>query len=294
VKANTATQANRTYGNAWLYAMLIRLLRVIPVRALYAFAAAIVVPVTLIVSPGARIAHSYYRRRRKLGRLEAWAATYKNHCLFAQTVIDKFAVYAGKQIAFEYEGLDCYNDMQRRSGALLQLSAHIGCAELLGYTLRRTKPYNVLVDGAENKSLMNYRSAAFAQTDIKMIPVGSGEGSSKMIGEAFERGEIVGAFADRYANPEKVVTSRLHGYEVRLAKGPFSLAVVRGIDVVMVNAMKEKGGSYRAFFTPLRYDKSLSPKEQRQQLADAYTAEVERLMHKYPLQWFNYFELWKE
>jgi predicted LPLAT superfamily acyltransferase len=62
----------------------------------------------------------------------------------------------------------------------------------------------------------------------------------------------------------------------------------------VVNAMKEKDGSYSAFFTPLTYDKTLPASQQRQQLADAYTAEIERLLEMYPLQWFNYFDLWTD
>lgn len=203
-------------------------------------------------------------------------------------------MYAGRYFKFEYDGLDFYNAVQRQEGALLQLSAHIGCSEILGYTLQRQKRFNVLVDGTETHALMKYRNKAFAQTNIKMIPVGDENKSSEKITEAFERGEIVGAFADRYADANKTITSKLFGYETNLAKGVFSLAVTRGIDVVMVNAMKEHDGSYKAFFTRLSYDKSLSPKLQRQQLADAYTAEIERLMILYPLQWFNYFELWSE
>lgn len=281
------------YGNAWLYALLIKLLRVVDIKVFYVFAAVFVVPITLVFSNGARIVFNYYHKRKHLGSLKAWIATYKNHCLFAETVIDKFAVYAGKEFKFEYEGLDYYNNLQQRDDALLQLSAHIGCSEILGYTLKRNKTLNILVDGAEKPALMEYRNKAFAQTGIKMIPVGTGSKSSEKISETFDRGEIVGAFADRYMNPNKVITSRLHGYEVSLAKGVFSLAVTRGIDVVMVNAMKERNDSYKAFFTPLHYDKSISPKQQRQQLADAYAAEIERLMHLYPLQWFNYFNLWK-
>lgn len=281
-----------SYGNAWLYAMLVRCLSVVDVRFFYVFTAVCVVPFTLVFSAGARMAFDYYHQRRSYGWMRAWMATYHNHCLFAQTVIDKFAMYAGKRFKFEYEGLDCYKAMQQRREALLQLSAHIGCSEILGYTLQRAKPYNVLVDGAEKASLMHYRSAAFGKTNIRMIPVGNGEASSGLIADAFERGEIVGAFADRYVNAGKVVTAKLHGHDVKLAKGPFSLAVVRGIDVVMVNAMKQKDGSYKAFFTPLHYDKSLPARKQRQQLADAYAAEVERLVDAYPLQWFNYFDLW--
>lgn len=291
---STTSQDRQSYGNAWMYALLIRLLRIISVKVFYAVSAVFIVPVTLFVSNGARIAFRYYHCRRHMGWLKAWIATYRNHCLFAETVIDKFAMYAGKDLKFEYEGLDYYNAIQREGGALLQLSAHIGCSEVLGYTLRREKTFNVLVDGAEKQSLMKYRDKAFAQTNIHMIPVGNGSLSSELIAEAFERGEIVGVFADRYENPNKTVTSQLHGYGVKLSKGVLSLAVTRGINVVMVNAMKERGGTYRAFFTPLYYDKTLSPRQQRQQLADAYTAEIERLLSRYPLQWFNYFDLWND
>ena len=99
-------------------------------------------------------------------------------------------------------------------------------------------------------------------------------------------------FADRFSNPKKVVTSKLLGYDVKLARGPFSLAVNMGVDVYMVTAMKEKDGSYSASVKFLEYDKTLSHREQRQQLADQYTAEIDRILEIYPLQWFNYFNLW--
>ena len=140
---------------------------------------------------------------------------------------------------------------------------------------------------------MSYRKASFGDMNIKMIPVGVGASHSEEMVDALSRGEILSAFADRLMNINKVVISKIHGSEVTLAKGPFSLATTRGIDVIMASAMKEKDGSYTAYFTPLPYDKTLSKTEQRQQLADAYTAEIERLLEKYPLQWFNYSDLWK-
>ena len=60
----------------------------------------------------------------------------------------------------------------------------------------------------------------------------------------------------------------------------------------LISAMKEKDGSYSAFIKPLPYDKTLTKAQQRQQIADAYTAEIERLLEKYPYQWFNYSDLW--
>ena len=246
-----------TYGNAWIHKTLIKLLKVVDIRVFYVFMYIFVIPFTLVFSKGSRLTYQYFR----------W-------------------------VAFKDE--DRYRVMTEGPDAFLQLSAHIGCSEILGYSYHVSKPCNVLVFGGEKQSLMGYRSSSFSEMNVNMIPVGVENTHSEEIVEAFDRGEIVIAFADRLMNPKKVITSTIHGFGVRLAKGPFSMAVTRGIDVVVVNAMKEKDGSYSAFFTPLTYDKTLPASQQRQQLADAYTAEIERLLEMYPLQWFNYFDLWTD
>lgn len=282
-----------TFGSAWMFRALIVLLKVIPIRAFYAFMAICVIPVTMVFSAGARLTFHYFHQRRGYGWWQSLRATYQNHCLFGQTVIDKFAIYAGHQFTIHYHGLDYYQQLQEKPEAFIQLSAHIGCSEILGYTLHVKKACNVLVYGGEKQSLMGYRKASFGQSNIRMIPVGTEGSRSEDIVDALDRGEVVSAFADRFMNINKVVVGTLHGYEVNLAKGPFSLATTRGIDVVMASAMKEKDGSYTAWFTPLPYDKTLPKAEQRQQIANAYTAEIERLLEMYPLEWFNYSNLWK-
>jgi predicted LPLAT superfamily acyltransferase len=44
--------------------------------------------------------------------------------------------------------------------------------------------------------------------------------------------------------------------------------------------------------TPLLYDKNKEKRVQCQQLADAYTSEIEKLLLMYPDQWFNYSDIW--
>jgi len=282
-----------TFGSAWMFKALIGMLKIINIRVLYGFMAICVIPVTLVLSPGARLTYRYYHKRLGYGMWKALGATYRNHCIFGQTVIDKFAMYAGRKFRISYHGLELYRELLASDKPLIQLSAHIGCSEILGYSLHVGKPCNVLVYGGEKQSLMNYRKASFGNSNIKMIPVGIGTSHSEDIVNALDNGETVSAFADRFMNINKVLVSTLHGYQVNLAKGPFSLATTRGIDVIMASAMKEKDGSYTAYFTPLHYDKTRSKSEQRQQLADAYTAEIERMLEMYPLQWFNYSDLWR-
>lgn len=275
-----------------MYRTLIRMLKNIDVRVFYCFMSVCVIPFTLIFSPGARLTFRYYHQKRQYGVWKSWWSTYRNHCIFGQTVIDKFSMYAGRKFKMNYNNLDLYKEMTSKPEPIIQLSAHIGCSEVLGYSLPLTKTCNVLVYGGEKQSLMHYRKASFGHMNVKMIPVGIGSTHSDEIIEALDKGEIVSAFADRFMTENKVVVSTIHGHEVKLAKGPFSLATTRGIDVIMVNAMKEKDGSYTVFMTPLDYDRTLPKSEQRQQLADAYTAEINRLLDLYPLQWFNYSNIW--
>lgn len=285
------SHAGMTYGNARLYRMLIFMLRILNIKVFYVFMAVCVIPVTMVFSSGARLTFSYFRKRRGYGWWKALRATYGNHYVFGQTVIDKFAMYAGHKFTINYKGLEQYEALVEGKDSFLQLSAHIGCSEILGYSLHVNKTCNVLVYGGEKQSLMGYRQASFGDMNIKMIPVGTEDSHSDDIVRALDNGEIVSAFADRFINERKMLTATLHGSQVKLAKGPFSLATTRGISVIMASAMKERNGSYTAYFTPLHYDSSLPKAQQRQQIADAYMAEIERLLEIYPLQWFNYSDL---
>ena len=91
-----------TFGSAWMYKALIRMLTFINIKVLYAFMAVCVIPVTLVFSSGARLAFRYFRDRRGYGWWRSLRATYVNHCLFGQTVIDKFAMYAGRKFRITY------------------------------------------------------------------------------------------------------------------------------------------------------------------------------------------------
>ena len=249
-----------------MHRTLIKLLRRVDIRYVYRFTAVCVIPVAMVVSPGARIAYRYFRKRRGQGRWQALLSTYRNHCLFGQTVIDKFAMYAGHRFEIHSTGHEFFYAHVRDDQPVMLLNAHIGSSEMVGYNLSQSKPCNVLVYGGEKEELMEYRKKQFADMGIKM----------------------------RFMNPRKVIRSTIHGFKVRLSRGPFAIAVNRGIDVYMVVAMKQQDGSYDGRIIYLDYDKTLPHREQCQQLADLYTAEIEKILEEYPLQWFNYFNIWED
>lgn len=288
--------AGTTYGNAWMHKWLIRMLRHIDVRILYLFVAIFVIPVCLVLNPSRGIAYRYFRRRIGYGRLKSAWKTYVNHCLFGQVVVDKFAMYAGKKFDVEVEN---YNEFLERASreeeGFVQLSAHIGSYEIAGYTLAvEGKSFNALVFAGEKASVMQNRSKMFADTNINMIAIQPDMSHLFEIDKALADGEIVSMPADRINGSQKCIEHVFLGAKAKFPLGPFSVATMRGFDVLAVNVMKDSLLGYKIYVTPLAYDKEASRQEQIRQLSSAYVAELEKRVRQYPTQWYNYFEFWQE
>lgn len=283
-----------TYGNGWMHKWLIRLLRYTDTRVLYAFAAIFIVPVCLIVNPAQRIAYRYFRDRCGMLWLRAVIKTYVNFYMFAQVVIDKFAMYAGRKFKTEIEGYDYFLTLAGKEGGFIQLSAHIGNYEIAGYTLTAEKKrFNALVFAGEKESVMRNRNRMFGDRNIRMIAIKPDMSHIFLINNALSDGETVSMPADRVIGSQKTMAVNLLGKEAHLPAGPFTVATMRGLPVIAVNVMKTAHDTYKIYVTPLRYDLSAPRRQQARQLADAYAAEIGRMMTMYPEQWYNYFDFWQ-
>lgn len=283
-----------TYGNGWMHKWLIRLLRHTDTRVLYAFAAVFIVPVCLIVNPAQRITYRYFRDRWGMSWLRAVIKTYVNFYMFAQVVIDKFAMYAGRKFKTEIEGYDYFLTLAGKEGGFIQLSAHIGNYEIAGYTLTAEKKrFNALVFAGEKESVMRNRNRMFGDRNIRMIAIKPDMSHIFLINNALSDGETVSMPADRVIGSQKTMAVNLLGKEAHLPAGPFTVATMRGLPVIAVNVMKTAHDTYKIYVTPLRYDLSAPRRQQARQLADAYAAEIGRMMTMYPEQWYNYFDFWQ-
>ena len=288
--------AGTTYGNEWMHKWLIRMLRYIDVRILYLFVALFIIPVCLVLNPSRGIAYRYFRQRIGYGRMKSAWKTYVNHCLFGQVVVDKFAMYAGKKFVVEIENYNEFIDRAaRKEEGFVQLSAHIGNYEIAGYTLAvEGKRFNALVFAGEKASVMRNRSKMFTGTNISMIAIQPDMSHLFEIDKALTDGGIVSMPADRINGSKKCIELDFLGAKAKFPLGPFSVATMRGLDVLAVNVMKDSLTSYKIYVTPFLYDKGATRQEQIKQLSEAYVAELEKRVRQYPEQWYNYFEFWQE
>ncbi len=285
--------AGTTYGNAWMHRWLIRMLRYIDVRVLYAFTAIFVIPVCLFVNPSGAIIYRYFRKQHGYGPLKSSLKTYQNHCQFSQVVIDKFATYAGKTFRMEIEGIEHFQQLAKGEESFVMLSSHIGNYEIAGYTLSsEQKPLNALVFFGEKASVMDNRAKLFADTNTRMIPIRPDMGHLFEIDQALQNGEIVSMPADRLLGSQKKLQIPFLNGTAAFPYGPFSIATLRGLNVLAIHVMKQSARTYKIYVTPLCYNREAPRQQQIQELAQQYVAEVQRIVKLYPTQWYNYFEFW--
>lgn len=290
-----ARWSGKTYGNGWMHRWLIRILRVTDVRLLYAFVNMFVVPPTLLVNANARRAiYRYFRRRHCYGRLKSVWQTYRNHCLFAQVVIDRFAMYAGKRFDIAIDNGDEFDRLAAAPGGFIQLSSHIGNYELAGYSLRaETKRFNALVFGGEKATVMANRNRLFCGNNIRMIAVGADMSHLFEIDSALSAGDIVSMPADRVFGSQKTFVASLLGAEARLPQGPFILAALRGVPMLFVAVMKESPRRYRITVRRVDSDTAAPASKRARALAAEYARCLEETLRRYPGQWYNFYDFWE-
>lgn len=283
-----------TYGNGWMHRWLIRFLRVIDVRLLYAFTYVFVVPPTLIVNAKARCSiYGFYRKGMRYGKLKSAWMTYKNHCAFSQVVIDRFAMYAGKKFKIDVVGYDEFKQLTRQPEGFIQLSSHIGNYEIAGYSLcTPEKRFNAMVFGGEKESVMANRSKLFEGNNIRMIPMREDMSHLFEINQALADGEILSMPADRVFGSQKAFSCEFLGHPAKFPQGPFLLAAVRNVPMLFVSVMKTGTKRYTATVSRIETGTEGNTKVKAAALARKYVELLEKTVKEYPAQWYNYFEFW--
>lgn len=278
-----------------MHRTLIGSLRWLDVRLIYVFTSIFIIPVCLLLNlnHSRTTAYQYFRRRLGYGCLRASWYVYVNHCLFAQVVVDRFAVFAGKRFKLDIDGYEYFQQLESETKGFMILSSHIGCYEVAGYSLiSKSKRFNALVFGGEKATVMKGRQEALSEHNIRMIPVREDMSHLFIVNEALSNNEIMSMPADRIVGSAKVVKVNFFGETASLPAGPFSVTTMNGFDALAVNVMKISAKRYKVYVTRLSYDTQVPRKQQMQQLANCYVEELERRVRQYPSQWFNFYDFW--
>lgn len=283
-----------TDGNRWMQQQLISCFRFLPLWFYYV-GVACVVPFYMLFGKGYKPSYRFYRRRMGMSAVRSFGMAYRNHCRFGQVMIDRFACYAGVKFRLEREGEDVFPSLAASPDSFVMLSSHTGNYEISGYTFTMTnKMLNVLVYTGETETIMKNRQIQFERHHIRMVPVTADMGHVYAINQAFEKGDAVSMPADRSFGGGRTVDCPFFGVVAPFPLGPFATIAMRRLKAVCVFVMKEGVKRYRVFVHPLEIpDASVPNREAAKQMAAQYAALLEKIVRRYPEQWFNFFDFWQ-
>lgn len=284
----------RTDGAGWMHNGLVAVMKAVPLRLMYGFATLFVVPFYILFSKGRQPMFRFFRQHLGYPPLKSFCWTFLNFRRFSQIIIDRFRMYAGGKFDFEIDNYHLYQDFAAADPGFLIFSAHVGSYEAAGYTLVATKKrYNALVFSGEAESVMRNRQKMFDETNIRMIPVKEDMSHIFLMNSALENGESVSIPSDRIVGGQKTITCDFFGSPAKFPLGPFVLAAQRDVAVLSIHVMKEAAKKYHIFIEQIK-GQGDTIRTKAADIAQKYVSTIESVLRKYPEQWFNYYDFWKD
>lgn len=247
--------------------------------------------------------HSFFFYRHILNYKpgKARLKIYRNYYLFGQTLLDKVALLAGAKTNFTrtHEGGDVLDKIAAAGKGGILISGHIGNWEIAGQLLNRLNTtFNILMYENERENLKQYMDRIQTKKNVKIIAIKEGDlGHMIELYNAFSRNELVVMHGDRFRDQAKTITVPFLGKPAEFPAGPFIMAAKFGVPVTYVFAVKEGLSHYHLFASEPVHMKRARTEEQTQtavqDLLQRYIMEFEKIVRRYPEQWFNYYAFWK-
>ncbi len=244
---------------------------------------------------------AYLRRRfPQANTLGRWARAWRAYLGFACSLVDRFAMIRSGPETFQLtrENTAAAQAAVQAGGAIV-LTAHMGNPDLGASALRSGVPrvVNMVQYHDQNDPYVTLIREALGERAPRIIALNSGdELASLEVVRALRRGEIVAMKTDRLVDARSVTVPFLGG-DIRLPSGPLLLAALSRAPVFLMGCFKEGSDTYRVITTDprvLRFSGRGPARERDLQRWGAEIAEqLEEWTERWPLQWYNFHDLWK-
>lgn len=237
----------------------------------------------------------YFEKRLGYSPWKATKKRYWNYFTFGQTIIDKIAISVGlrHKFTYEFDGIEnLHKLLKARKGGVL-ISAHIGNFEIAEHFFADIDfdyQINMVTTDLEHSVIKEYLERISTEKSTnKFIFVKYDMSHIYEINNALSNNEIICFTGDRYFQGTKSLRSTLLGKETDFPIGPFLIASRLGVPVIFVYVMKETASHYHLYARVAQ-----TKHRDSQGLLNAYTENMQQMLEKYPLQWFNYFDFWND
>jgi predicted LPLAT superfamily acyltransferase len=284
----------KSRGSVLGYKIFVFCIKKLGVRSAYFILYFVATYFCLFAKSSTKSTFYYFRKRRKYSLINSLMKVYQGYYKFGQTIIDKIAISSGLRNTFTYDfdGIDQLKSLLHQKKGGILISAHVGNFEIAQHFLSEldeSPTISLLTTDSEHKAIKEYLESVTVKSSIQFILIKEDLSHIFEINAALARNELICITGDRYMEGAKYLTADLFEKEAKFPAGPFLIASRLKVPVVFVYVMKETTKHYHL------YARTAEVKHRDAKgLLTKYTKNVEWILQKYPLQWFNYFDFWND
>ena len=283
----------KSRGGRFGYQFFVYTIRLLGIRCAYCFLAFIVIYFIPFAPKATKAIWKYNRQIRGLG---VWASIKELYChyyVFGQTLIDRVAMKGGLADKYRYafDNYDRFLEILNSGQGVVMIGAHIGCWEAgAGFFGSYGKNINIVMLDAEHKQIKEVLDEnADKENNYKIIPLNKDIIEAMLqIKIALNNGEYICFNGDRYMAKEHVATIDFFGAQAMFPMGLFKIAAKCRVPIVFYYSMREPDCTYRFMFEEAVIDRKTTP----EMIMEQYVHSLEKVVSKYPRQWFNFYDFW--
>ena len=241
-----------------------------------------------------RSTYYLFRKRLNYSVLNSVFRIYRSYFTFGRIHLDRLAITSGlrHKFTFQFDGIEHIDHLlEQKKGGIL-LTAHIGNFNLAKHFFEERHAeavVNLVVTDFEHEQIKNYLESITGKSGVQLIVLKEDMSHIFRMNKALKNNELLVFAADRYLPNTKTYEALFMGEMVKFPQGPFKLAARNKIPVLFVHLMREKNFHYHFYARPY-IPETFTSKE----ILKAYLNDLEKMLKKYPHQWYNYYDYWND
>jgi predicted LPLAT superfamily acyltransferase len=237
---------------------------------------------------------------RAFGRPAHWWEVLRHAYIYSATMLDRIFLLSESFRRFDIRiaGLDHLHAQLDRGRGVLLLGAHVGSFEVLR-TLGEQRPevrICVVMDRQQTPGLTESLHALNPRIAANVIDAGGDPaGLALAMHDAARSGALIGLLADRARPGEAVQEVDFFGAHARFPVGPYLIASLLEVPVVLCFGLYRGGNRYDLYFETFADQLRLARANRGAQLGEwtqRFAARLEHYTRLDPYNWFNFYDFW--
>lgn len=235
---------------------------------------------------------------RVLGQRPTLLQRYRHFLTFCTLMMDKvfFLARRTKDVSFSVHGAEVFESLLAEKQGFFLASGHLGSFDALralGISEKK-HPVKALIDVETSRRFYDLLREINPEVVDSVIPLGQ-PGTILEVREWIDSGGVVGILADRSTSGDRVTPVDFLGAPANFPLGPWLLAGVLNVPVVLCFAVYSGKGHYDVYFEllspaakPARADRD----DHARDLAVRFAGRLEHFCRMTPYNWANLLNFW--